>query len=478
MASGAPDSGFVRRLARLREEPALTTTFGPLTLLALGLGTVVGAGILVVVGRAAADFAGPGLAISLLLATLVAGVVALCYMRLASVLPVSGGSYAYAHTILGPTAGWVVALGMGLEYMLAAGVLAIGFAAYLDNLLASLGIGLPQMLSESRFDSAGGGVDLPAAGIVLLLGVLLVVGLRESARVATVLVAIKVGALVLFVAVGSAFVDPGNWEPLVPERSGGAFGWFGVLQATSIVFFSFLGFDVVTTAGRETRRPRRTVPLAVLGTLLITAALYIGVSLVMTGLRSYEALGVADPLSAALQSFPDLDWLRSTINVAAIVGLPVGAMASLLALSRMVMRLGADGALPERVARIDPRVRLPRAATIVVAAVVAGIAALAPLDTLASATSAGTLIAFIAVSLATLLLARRAVGTDLPAGIGLPAAIPVVAIALCLGLLVILPGETKIIAAVWFALGLAAWVLALRRRVVRRLAEGPAQPSS
>jgi APA family basic amino acid/polyamine antiporter len=399
-------------------------------------------------------------------------------MRLASVLPVSGGSYAYAHTVLGPTAGWLVALGMGLEYLLAAGVLAIGFAAYLDNLLEGLGAGLPEVISESRLDTAGGGIDLPAAVIVLLLGFLLVEGIRESARIATVLVAIKVGALVLFVAVGSLFVETSNWEPFIPERADGSFGWFGVVQATSVVFFSFLGFDVVTTAGRETARPRRTVPLAVLGTLLITAALYVGVSLVMTGLRSYEALGVADPLSAALEPFPDLDWLRGTINVAAIVGLPVGAMASLLALSRMVMRLGADGALPERVARVNPRVRLPRAATLTVAIVVAAIAALAPLDTLASATSAGTLVAFIAVCLATLAIGRRAVGTDLPGGIPLPRVVPVIAIAACVGLLAILPHETQIIAGTWIAIGLVAWVVAIRRRVLRRLAGEVAQPPS
>lgn len=460
------------------ERSGLRRTMGSVSLTAIGIALVIGAGIFVLTGEAAARYAGPAVAISFLLAGLAAGLSALCYAELASTIPVSGSTYSYAYGVLGVFVGWVVGWNLLLEYLVGAAAIAAGWGGYVDNVLASIGLGLPDALLGGPL-GGGGAANLPAAVIVAGVTGLLLLGTRESARATNVLVALKIGILALFVAVGAFHVSAGNLTPFVPASQGGfgEFGWSGMLRAAGLVFFSFIGFDAVCTAAQEAREPRRTVPIAVLSALGVATALYVLVALVMTGIAPYQTLASPDALTVALSSVGGLDWLERLVDVVAMLTLAASVLAALYGQSRILLRMAADGLVPAALARVDPRSGAPRTAILACGIGCATLAALVPLTTLADLVSAGTLVAFALVAVA--LLALRRARPDLASGFRVPGGsiVPVAAIVVDVLLVLMIPAASLVRLVAWMILGVGVYLVYGRERASRTLAQRAGAPA-
>ncbi len=451
-------------------QSGLVRSLGPLNLGAIGVATIIGAGIFVLTGEVAATKAGPAIAISFALAGLGAGLAALCYAELASMIPVSGSTYTYAYVILGPFLGWVIGWDLLLEYLLGACAVAVSWSGYFVNLLAGAGVEVPAAIANGP--GAGGVINVPAILIVLLASGLLVFGTRESARATLVLVTLKVLVLLLFVGIGISLINPPNWTPFIPSNSGefGVFGISGVISAAGAVFFAFLGFDIVCQAAQEARDPRRTIPKGVLGSLLVATSLYIVVSLVLTGVASYTTLNVANPLSAALSGHPSYAWLADLIDVTAVAALGVTVLGILFAQTRVLMRMAEDGMLPAGMQRVLASRGTPATATVVCAVLAVVISGLLPIQTLGDLVSVGSLAAFITVAVAVIVLRRTRPdaerGFRVPFGITLP----VLAVIVCLGLALTLPAITLLRFVIWLAIGLALYFVYARSRS-RQVAE-------
>ena len=339
-----------------------SNALGAFSLTMLGVASVVGAGIFVVTGEAAADYAGPAVLISFVLAGIVAGLTALCYAELAAMIPAAGSTYSYAYAAFGSFVGWFIGWDLLLEYLFAASTVAVGWAGYFDSLMDSIGIHIPNALLHSPFDDDPGLLNLPAVAVMLITSGALWLGTRESALANNAMVILKLGILLLVVGVGAFYVSSSNLTPFLPAHDGGFgdFGWTGVLRGAGIVFFAYIGFDAVSTAAAESRNPRRTIPIGLLGTVIISSALYVAVGFVLTGMLDYRELGVADPIAAAIHSAgPDLNWLLRLTDVAAVVGLASTVLVTLYGQTRIFMRMSEDGMLPPRFGHVSPKTKTP-----------------------------------------------------------------------------------------------------------------------
>ena len=440
----------------------LTRTLSAVDLVALGVGATIGAGIFVLTGTAAAKHAGPGLTLSFVLGGFACAFVALCYAELAAMAPAPGSTYTYASATLGERAAWIVGWDLILEYAMSAATVAVGWSGYVRALLASFGLPLPPALTAAPGTALPGGgtawFDLPAALLIVGLTLLLVRGTRASARVNAVLVAVKVAIILAFVALGAAHVNPGLWVPLVPENTGtfGEFGWSGVLRGAGVVFFAFIGFETVSTAAAETRRPQRDAPIGLLGSLAISTLLYVGVAAVLTGLVPYRDLNVPDPIARAMAVI-GLGPVSVAITLGAILGLTTAALAALYGQARILYAMARDGLLPPAFARVHPRFRTPAASQCAIGAVTALTAGLLPIDLLGELVSIGTLLAFVVVCAAVLVLRRTDPARPRPFRVP---ALPLVAglgILSCLGLMLGLPAETWLRLGAWLGLGLVIY---------------------
>jgi APA family basic amino acid/polyamine antiporter len=442
-----------------------SAALGAFSLTLLGVASVVGAGIFVVTGDAAAHYAGPAVLISFVLAGIVAGLTALCYAELASMIPAAGSTYSYAFAAFGSFVGWFIGWDLLLEYLFAASTVAVGWSGYFVDLMDSIGIHIPHALATAPFGADSGIVNLPAIAVMLLTSSALWLGTRESAVANNSMVLLKLSILVLVVVVGLFYVTSANYKPFLPAAAGGFgdFGWSGVLRGAGIVFFAYIGFDAVSTAAAEARNPRRTVPIGLIGTVLIATAIYIAVGFVLTGMVSYRQLGVADPIDVALRAGGrDLDWLLKLTDVAAVVGLASTVLVTLYGQTRIFMRMSEDGMLPPAFGRVSPRTKTPQF-SIVLCGIVGGIVAgLVPLSVLGELISIGTLLAFIIVSAGVVALRRQR--PDLPRPFRVPALrlVAGTAIVSSLALMATLPGDTWIRLAVWAALGLCVYFLYAR----------------
>lgn len=462
-----------------------SNALGAFSLTLLGVASVVGAGIFVVTGEAAAKYAGPGVLISFVLAGIVAGLTALCYAELASMIPAAGSTYSYAFAAFGSFIGWFIGWDLLLEYLFAASTVAVGWSGYFVDLLSSVGIHIPHDLANPPFGDDPGIVNLPAVAIMLLTSAALWIGTRESAVANNSMVLLKIAILALVVAVGAFYVISANYEPFIPGSQGGFgdFGWTGVLRAAGVVFFAYVGFDAVATAAAEARNPRRTVPIGLLGTVLIATAIYIAVGAVLVGMTSYTELGVADPIAVALQAGGrDLDWLLKLTDVAAVVGLASTVLVTLYGQTRIFMRMSEDGMLPPVFGRVSPHTKTPQFSILVSAVAGAAVAGLVPLSVLGELIAIGTLLAFIIVSVGVVRLRRTR--PDLPRPFRVPA-LPLVATAAVissLALMATLPGDTWIRLGVWTTLGLGVYFLYARKhsaaKIEALLAETETRPAT
>jgi basic amino acid/polyamine antiporter, APA family len=432
-------------------------------LVGIGLGATIGAGIFVLTGTAAAQYAGPALSLSLVIGGIACAFVGLCYAELAAMIPEAGSTYSYTRASLGRFAGWLIGWDLVLEFAVAAATVAVGWSGYAQSLAAEFGLRLPAALAASPGD--GGLVNLPALGIVLLLTALLTRETRKASLINGLLVACKVAIILAFVAVGAAHLKPALWHPYVPDNAGtfGAYGWSGVFRGAAVVFFAFVGFETVATAVGECRDPQRDAPKGLLGALLITTILYVAMAAVLTGLVPYRDLDVADPVARAVDVI-GLQGFATVIKLGALIGLTTSALTALYGQGRIFFAMARDGLLPRLFCRVHPRTRAPVASQVVIGTFTAAVAGLVPIDVLGEIVSIGTLLAFCLVCTTVLILRRT--DPDRPRPFRVPAVTLVAGLGIlsCLVLMACLPADTWIRLAVWLAIGLAIYAGYGRRR--------------
>jgi basic amino acid/polyamine antiporter, APA family len=440
------------------ETHRLRRDLGALDIMVLGIGVIVGAGIFVLAGVAAATEAGPAISVSFVLAAVVCALAALCYAEFAALVPVAGSAYTYSFATLGQLVAFIIGWDLVLEFTIGAAAVAVGFAGYLNALLDQLfGVTLPESLAAPPGD--GGTVNVFGIAIVLLVGLVLIRGIRITARTTAVLVALTLAVLLLVVAVGSTDVRTSNWEPFAP------FGLQGIVSGAALVFFAYIGFDVVATTAEEARDPQRSMPIGIIGSLAIVTVLYVAVALVLTGMAPYRELNSEAPVAEAFKGVGK-DWAAAIIYVGALVATLKTVMILMLGQSRVAFAMSRDRLLPEGLGRTHARFGTPHKITAITMVVVAALAGFVPLTTLAELVNIGTLFAFMLVSAAVLLLRRTDPDRKRPFRTPLVPLVPILAIAGCLYLAVTLPTDTWIRFLVWMALGVVVYVAYARRASV------------
>ena len=460
----------VEQVQRETQQSELKRTLGPWNLVFLGIGCIIGAGIFVRTGNAAALHAGPAVLISYLIAGVICALAGLCYAELSSTLPVSGSAYTYSYTTLGEFAAWIMGSLLLLEYGLAASVVAVGWAGYVVSLLGDYGIHIPVALTGPTGHVAMQGTgdamapimvngspvtylfNLPAFLVCVALSLLLVVGISESAKFNNMIVAIKVTVIVAFILIGGWFVIThydtlkSNWDPFIPPATGakGEFGWSGILRAASIVFFAYIGFEAVSTAGQEAKNPQKDMPIGIIGSLAVCTVLYILVSIVMTLMVNYKSLNVPDPVAVAVDALgPSWGWFAKIIKGGAIIGLTSVVLVLMYGQTRIFYTMAKDGLLPRVFATVHPKYKTPWINTLVVGLLVAFSAAFFDINTLGDMTSVGTLAAFAIVSLSVIWLRRT--HPEIPRGYKVPLypVVPALGIITCIAL--IFTVETRVL---------------------------------
>jgi len=400
------------------EDNQLKRTLGPVSLIMLGIGSIIGAGIFVIAGTAAAEHAGPAVLVSFIIAGLGCLFAGLCYAEFASMIPESGSAYTYAYATMGRFMAWFIGWNMVLEYLVSSSTVAVGWSGYFVSFLQNLGYKFPAEFANAPVAGTGfhdlhltgAFLNLPAVLLILFLTVFLVVGVSESARFNALMVMIKTSIVILVIIFGLPYVHASNLHPFIPPNEGsfGKFGVTGILAASGMIFFAYIGFEAVSVAAQEAKNPRRDLPIGILGSLAICTLLYIGMAIVLTGVTNWRTLDVPNPVSFALGKIAALQWIVMPINIGAMVGLASVVFVGLYGQSRIFYSMARDGFLPPVFSAVHKRFRTPHRGTIITGIGAILFAAVLPLDILADLVSIGTLLAFVAVCGGILILRRTA----------------------------------------------------------------------
>src|SRR6476619_5690594 len=438
-----------------------TLTASNLTL--LGIGAIIGAGIFVLTGNAAAQYAGPAVVLSMILAGIACGFAGLCYAEFASMIPIAGSAYTYGYATLGEFVAWIIGWDLMLEYLFGAATVAVGWSGNFVPFLKEFGITFPSAYSNApfavdaanNFSRTGAVLNVPAMVLIALMTWILVIGIKESARFNNVIVFLKMAIIFLVIGFGFMYVNTANWHPFIPPNAGhfGEFGWSGILRGAGVIFFAYIGFDAVSTAAQEARNPQRDMPIGILGSLLICTILYILVSLTLTGLVRYDRLNVPHPVAYAVEQVQQLSWLRPLITIGAVLGLGSVVLVMLLGQSRVFYSMSRDGLIGPWAGKVHPRFRTPYLSTIYVGIIVAVITGTFPIQILGELVNIGTLLAFVLVCAGVLSLRKTRPDLERPFRTPLVPLVPILGILACLGLMATLPADTWIRLFVWLVIG-------------------------
>ncbi len=445
-------------VAASKNPGGLKKVLGPFDLILMGIGAIVGTGIFVLTGTGAAT-AGPALTLSFVAGAIACGFAAMCYAEFASTVPVAGSIYTYSYATLGELVAWIIGWDLLLEYGLATSAVSVGWSGYFQSLIGGFGLQLPDALTAAP--GAVPGVttyfNLPAFCIMMALTALLSLGVRESARVNNVMVVIKIGVVLLFIAVGFRHVQPANWHPYMP------FGVSGTLSAAALVFFSFIGFDAVTSAAEEVKRPERDLPIGIIGSLTICTILYVVVSAIMTGIVPFAQLNVDHPVSLALQ-YAKENWFAGFVDLGAILGMTTVILVMAFGQTRIIFAMSRDGLLPAKLSEVHPKYGTPFFATWIVGIVFGLLGALVPLKVLSELVNMGTLAAFCLVAVAVVVLRKKR--PDLHRAFRCPGVpvVPALAVLSCGTLMAFLGTVTWIAFGVWLVIGLLVYFGYARQR--------------
>ena len=488
-----------------QEESGMKRALSATNLTTLGIGAIIGAGIFVLTGQAAAQYAGPAIVISFVISGLACLFAGLCYAEFASMIPISGSAYTYAYSTLGEFMAWIIGWDLILEYLFAASTVSVGWSGYVVSFLKDFGIYIPPQFTAAwrtvlvdipnlgwkpiteqltaSLASTGIVVDslphitailnLPAMFVVAAITILLVIGIKESASFNNVMVMIKVFVIILFIGIGFFFINKVNWHPFIPSNTGvwGHFGWSGILRGSAVIFFAYIGFDAVSTAAQEAKNPQRDMPIGILGSLGISTILYILVAIVLTGIVSYTFLNVADPIAVGVDAMDKgLFWLRPIIKIAAIAGLSSVILVMMLGQPRIFYAMAKDGLLPPRFARIHPRFKTPYYSTIMTGSVALVFAGILPINILGELVSIGTLLAFAIVCIGIIFLRVKRPELKRPFRTPFVPLVPILGALICMIQMYSLPLDTWLRLIIWMAIGMVIYfTYGVRHSEMRKL---------
>ncbi len=460
--------------------PQLNRTLGATSLVALGIGAIIGTGIFVLTGVAAAQHAGPALVLSFLLAAVACAFAGLCYAELAAMIPVSGSAYSYSYATLGEFFAWFIGWDLILEYGFAVSAVAVGWSGYVNSLLMQVGIHLPDALTSAPLAKGEGHfaitttnsiINLPAMIGVGLVTWLCYIGIRQSSWVNNLIVVIKLSVIVLFIGFGAFYVSVDNWIPFIPENvtgEYGKFGWSGIAQAAAIIFFAYIGFDAVSTTAQEAKNPQRDMPIGILVSLVICTILYVAMAAVMTGMVSYTELNVPAPVAVALDHHPELKWLSGLLKLGAIAGITSVMLVMMLGQPRIFFAMSKDGLLPPVLQKVHPKYQTPHVATLITGVIAAIVAGVFPIGLLGELVSIGTLLAFSMVCLGVLVLRYTKPNQHRPFKVPAPWFTCLAGVVVCGFMMYSLPTDTWIRLLVWTVIGVLIYLGYGRRHSVLR----------
>ena len=473
-----------KSIASIKQEVAdhggvsLKRTLGPFQLILIGVGLTLGAGLFSITGLAAANYAGPAVTISFIIAAVGCGFAALCYAEFASMIPVAGSAYTYAYATMGEWFAWIIGWDLVLEYSVGCATVAISWSQYLTRFLGSYGIHLPPQLTLSPFETAKladgtvvhGWINIPGALIVILMTLVVIRGTKGSAIVNAIVVFLKVGVVLVFIALGWQYIDPANYQPYIPTNTGefGHFGWSGILRAAALVFFVFIGFDAVAASAQETKNPKRDLPIGIIGSLLVCTILFGLFGHVMTGLASYKEFADSGaPVAIAIEKTP-FAWLSQAIILAILIGYTSVILIDLMAQSRMFYAISKDGLLPKVFSDLHPKFKTPYKSNVLLCIFIALFAAFVPIKVVGEMTSIGTLLAFVIVCAGILILRKTDPNAERPFKVPLVPLIPILGILVCLAMMCFMPWETWLRLFIWLAIGFAIYYFYGKKNSVMR----------
>ena len=471
------DISTILRESEEGDNGGLKRNLSVFNLVTLGIGAIVGTGIFVITGQAAAMYAGPSLTISFLISALGCVMAGLCYAEFSSMVPVAGSVYSYSYSTIGEFLAWLIGWTLILEYLFACSSVAVGWSGYMMSILNEWGVDMPQNLIYATFDNVGGEwiwtgniINFPAVFIVAVVSSFLIGGIKQSALVNNIIVVIKISVILLFIFFGISYIDFGNWTPYIPENTGtfGEFGWSGILRGAGVVFFAYLGFDALSTAAQEARNPQKDMPRGILISLAICALLYVVVTAVLTGMVYYKELNVSAPIALAIDKAGEgLSWLSPLIKLGAIAGLSSVILVMMLGQSRIYYAISKDGLLPKFLSKVNKK-GTPQNSTIFAAIVTGIIAGLFPLNVLGELVSIGTLLAFSIVCLCILILRKTEPNLKRPFKTPWVPFVPLLGAGICILQMVALPWATWQRLILWTLAGLIFYfVYGIRHSTLR-----------